>query len=108
MDRIFLVLITGVAGWLTGKLIGEQSYGKTLTGHAAVGLDTVFGIVGGSIGSYLFFWAVVGEGGSLSRYGTAVLGAITLVAVARIVFARSFRLAYTFRQRGAGLKAQSR
>ena len=108
MDRIFSVLLAGVAGWLTGKLIGEQSYGKTLTGHAATGLDMVFGTVGGSIGHYLFFWAVIGEGSSLSRYGTAVLGAITLVIVARIVFARSFRLAYTIRQRGEGLKTQSR
>ena len=108
MDRIFSVLLAGVAGWLTGKLIGEQSYGKTLTGHAATGLDMLFGTLGGSIGHYLFFWAVIGEGSSLSRYGTAVLGAITLVIVARIVFARSFRLAYMLRQRGDGLKAQLR
>jgi uncharacterized membrane protein YeaQ/YmgE (transglycosylase-associated protein family) len=108
MDRIFLVLIAGVAGWLTGKLIGEQSYEKSLTGHATTGLDMIFGTVGGSIGHYLFFWAVIGESSLLSRYGTAVLGAVSLVVIARIVSARSFRLAYMLRQRGQGLKAHSR
>jgi uncharacterized membrane protein YeaQ/YmgE (transglycosylase-associated protein family) len=108
MDRIFFVLIAGVAGWLTGKLIGEQSYGRTLTGRGATGLDMIFGVVGGSIGHYLFFWSVIGEGSSFGRYGSAVLGAIALVVVARILSARAFRLTYMLRLREDSLKVHSR
>ena len=77
----------GITGWLTGKLIGEKGYGKALGGYAR-GLDIVFGIVGASIGGYLFFWAVIGEGSLFSRYATAVLGSITLVGFVRQVSAR--------------------
>ena len=72
---------------MTGKLSREKGYGKVL-GDYAIGLDIIFGIIGASIGSYLFFWAVIGEGSSFSRYATAVLGSITLVGVVRQVSAR--------------------
>lgn len=88
MNGIFWVLMVGVIGWLTGKLIGEKGYGKVLRGYATNGLDIVFGIVGASIGGYLFFWAVIGEGSLFSGYATAILGSITLVGVARQVSAR--------------------
>jgi len=87
MNGIFWVLMVGVAGWLTGKIIGENSYGETLGGYAGY-LDIIFGIIGASVGGYLFFWAVIGEGSSFSRYGTAILGSITLVGVARLASAR--------------------
>ncbi len=88
MNGIFWILAGGITGWLTGKLIGEKGYGKVLGGYATNGLDIVFGIVGASIGGYLFFWAVIGEGSSFSRYASAVLGSITLVGFVRQVSAR--------------------
>lgn len=87
MNALFWVLMVGVAGWLTGKIIGEEGYGEILGGYAD-GLDIIFGIVGASIGGYLFSWAIIGEGSSFSRYGTAILGSITLVGVARLVSVR--------------------
>jgi uncharacterized membrane protein YeaQ/YmgE (transglycosylase-associated protein family) len=87
MDGLFWVLIIGVTGWLTGKMIGETGYGEALGGYAD-GLDIIFGIVGAFMAGYLFFWAVSGEGSSFSRYATAILGSITLVGVVRLVFAR--------------------
>ena len=88
MNGIFWLLVGGITGWLTGKLIGEKGYGKALGGYATNGLDIVFGIVGASIGGYLFFWAVIGEGSLFSRYATAILGSITLVGFVRQVSAR--------------------
>ena len=88
MNSILWILVGGIIGWLTGKLIGEKGYGEVLKGGYARGLDVVFGIVGTSFGGYLFFWAVIGEGGSFSRYATAVLGSITLVGIVRQVSAR--------------------
>ncbi len=88
MNRLFWVLVVGVAGLLTGKLIGGDGYGEALSSNATKVLDVVLGIVGASFGSYLFFWAVIGEGTSFSTYGTAVLGSITFVSVARTLSTR--------------------
>ncbi len=88
MNGIFWIFVGGITGWLTGKLVGEKGYGKALLGGYAIGLDIIFGIIGASIGGYLFFWAVIGEGGSFSGYATAVLGSITLVGFVRQVSER--------------------
>ena len=87
MNGIIWVLMVGVTGWLTGKIVGKEGYGNALEGYAG-GLDILFGIVGACIGGYLFFWAIIGQGSSFSSYGTAILGSITLVGVARLVSAR--------------------
>ena len=87
MDAIVSTLMGAIIGWLTGKLIGEKGYEKVLLGDYASGLDIIFGIVGASFGGYLFFWAVIGEGSSFSRYATAILGSITLVGVVRLISA---------------------
>jgi uncharacterized membrane protein YeaQ/YmgE (transglycosylase-associated protein family) len=88
MDGIFWTLVGGMTGWLTGTLMGEEGYGKRLIGGYARSLDIVLGIVGASFGGYLFFWAVIGEGSSFSRYVTAILGSGTLVGVVRLISAR--------------------
>ena len=59
--------------------MGEQGYGKKPLGGYARSLDIALGIVGASFGGYLFFWAVIGEGSSFSRYATAIFGSVTLV-----------------------------
>lgn len=87
MNGIFWVVLGGITGWLTGKLIGEKGYGEVLKGGYAGGLDIVFGIVGASIGGYLFFWAIIGEGSSFTSYATAVLGSIALVGLVRQISA---------------------
>jgi uncharacterized membrane protein YeaQ/YmgE (transglycosylase-associated protein family) len=86
MDAIFWVLVTGVAGWLTGKLIGEKGYGEALGGCTG-GLDILFGIVGASLGGYLYFWTVIG-GSLFSIIATVILGAITFVGVLRLISGR--------------------
>jgi uncharacterized membrane protein YeaQ/YmgE (transglycosylase-associated protein family) len=83
MTGILWILAGGITGWLTGKLIGEKGYGDILLPGYAKLLDVFFGIVGASIGGYLFFWIVIGEGSSFSFYATKVLGAILLVGLLR-------------------------
>ena len=87
MNSLIWILLGAITGWLTGRIVGEEGYGKVLGIGYAKGLDIVFGIVGASLGGYLFFWAVIGEGSSFSFYGTAVLGSITLVGFARQISA---------------------
>jgi len=89
MSGIFWILVGGITGWLTGTFMGEQGYGKSLLGGYARSLDVALGILGASFGGYLFFWAVIGEGSSFSRYATAILGAVTLVGVVRLISVRN-------------------
>jgi hypothetical protein len=84
---LFWFLMVGFTGWFTGKVIGGTGYGKAL-GEYADGLDAVLGIVGAASVVYLFFGAISGEGSSFGRSATAMLGAMTLVGVARLVSAR--------------------
>ncbi len=88
MSGMFWILAGGITGWLTGKLIGKKGYGETLFAGYARSLDILFGVVGASIGGYLFFWAVIGQGSSFSGYVTAVLGSIALVGFVRQISAR--------------------
>jgi uncharacterized membrane protein YeaQ/YmgE (transglycosylase-associated protein family) len=83
MSGILWIVAGGITGWLTGKLLGKKGYGETLFPGYAKLLDIFFGIVGASIGGYLFFWIVIGEGSSFSFYATKVLGAILLVGLLR-------------------------
>src|SRR5689334_2512155 len=83
MTGILWILAGGITGWLTGKLIGKKGYGDALLPGYAKLLDIFFGILGASIGGYLFFWIVIGEGSSFSFYATRVLGAILLVGLLR-------------------------
>ncbi len=89
MNGIFWIVLGGMTGWLTGTLMGKEGYGKRLLGGYARSLDIVLGIVGASFGGYLFFSAVIGDGSSFSRYATAILGAVTLVGVVRLISVRN-------------------
>lgn len=90
MNEIFWTLVGGMTGWLTGIVMGEQGYGKRLLGGYARSLDIALGMVGASFGGYLFFWAVIGDGSSFSRYTTAIFGSGTLVGIVRLIFAKNF------------------
>ncbi|MBI2359135.1 MAG: GlsB/YeaQ/YmgE family stress response membrane protein [Deltaproteobacteria bacterium] len=98
MSGLIWILMAGLTGWLAGKIFGGAGYGRVLIGGYAGGLDVVFGIVGASIGGYLFFWAVVGEGGSFNTYANAILGSVTLVGAARLASTKYWPVA---RVRGA-------
>ena len=83
MNGMLWILAGGITGWLTGKIIGKKGYGDALYPGYVKLLDIIFGIIGASIGGYLFFWSVIGEATPTSDIATAVLGAIALVGVLR-------------------------
>lgn len=54
MHGIFwFLLIVGIARWVAGAMIGEEVRTGILQGYAG-GLDVIFGVVGGYVGSHLF------------------------------------------------------
>jgi uncharacterized membrane protein YeaQ/YmgE (transglycosylase-associated protein family) len=95
MNVIFRIVVGGITGWLTGKLVEIEGREKVVSeGHV---LDMIYGIVGGMVGEYLFFWIVVGKGDALSDFATTVLGSITVVGTARSLVAR-WRRAQSYRR----------
>jgi uncharacterized membrane protein YeaQ/YmgE (transglycosylase-associated protein family) len=88
MNVIVRILLGAFTGWLMGKAVGEEGYGRVLRpGHVKL-LDTMYGIAGAFLGELLFFWIVIGKGDPFSSYATTVLGSITLVGAARLLAGR--------------------
>ena len=88
MNGLFWVLLMGGIGWLTGRIIGGKGYGDFFGSNATNGLDILLGIMGATIGSYLFSWAIAEEGNAFNRYITMILGSVALVGVSRQLSAR--------------------
>ena len=97
MSGIIWILVGGMTGWLTGTLMGEEGYGKSLLGVYASSLDIVLGVVGAFFGGYLFFWAVIGEASSFSIYATAIFGSVTLVGLVRLISTRNLAWVRNYR-----------
>jgi uncharacterized membrane protein YeaQ/YmgE (transglycosylase-associated protein family) len=95
MNVIFRIVVGGITGWLTGKLVEIEGRDRVV-GERHV-LDMIYGIVGGIVGEYLFFWIVIGKGNAFSDFATAVLGSITVVGAARSLVAR-WRRAQSYRR----------
>lgn len=82
MGGIYWFLVVGITGWFAGKMIGEAGYGKL---RYADGLDILLGILGATIGGYLYFGVFTGEGSAPSVYVTTILSSIAFVGVARLI-----------------------
>jgi uncharacterized membrane protein YeaQ/YmgE (transglycosylase-associated protein family) len=94
MSIVARVLLGALAGWLTGKAADGERAGKGPSPGNIQRLDIIYGIIGALMGHYLFFWIIIGRN-SFGDYATAVLGAITVVGVARLVGARLHRFRHT-------------
>jgi hypothetical protein len=44
MGGLYFILVVAVAGWLTGKMIGNKGYGEILPDYASDFLDIFLGI----------------------------------------------------------------
>ncbi|HEV1997412.1 MAG TPA: GlsB/YeaQ/YmgE family stress response membrane protein [Candidatus Dormibacteraeota bacterium] len=78
MHVILFLIIGGLAGMVAGKLMSGHGYG-------IIG-DVLLGIVGGIVGGYLVsLFTHHAGGGLLFEFLVALLGAIVLVAIARLI-----------------------
>ncbi len=77
MSWIWLILLGIVAGWIAGKLTRGSGFG--LLG------DLVVGVVGSLFGGWLFGQLGVGGSGLLRRFVAAVIGAVILLTVIRLI-----------------------
>jgi uncharacterized membrane protein YeaQ/YmgE (transglycosylase-associated protein family) len=76
-NLIWFLLIGLVAGWLAGKVMKGRGYG--LVG------DLVIGVIGSFLGGWLFGFFGIAAGGLLGSLITAVVGAVVLIYLARLI-----------------------
>jgi uncharacterized membrane protein YeaQ/YmgE (transglycosylase-associated protein family) len=74
---IIFLLIGAVAGWLAGVIMKGGGFG--LVGNIVVG------IIGSLIGGWLFGLLGIGAGGPIGSIIAAVVGAIILLAIIRLI-----------------------
>jgi uncharacterized membrane protein YeaQ/YmgE (transglycosylase-associated protein family) len=81
MDLLTWLLVGLIAGWLTGKIMRGAGYG--------VIADIVLGILGAFTGGQIMKWlGYPFHYGFLQSIGVAILGAVVLTAIFRIVTGR--------------------
>jgi uncharacterized membrane protein YeaQ/YmgE (transglycosylase-associated protein family) len=81
---IFWILVGLIAGWLTGKLMSGEGYGPIM--------DIVVGILGALAGGFLMSHLFgAGPGGFMYSIVVAVIGAVILTVLLRLVTKGSVR-----------------
>jgi uncharacterized membrane protein YeaQ/YmgE (transglycosylase-associated protein family) len=71
------IVIGLLAGWLSGKIIRGAGFGLIA--------DLCLGLIGGVIGGWIFALLGIGSYGYIGGLAAATVGAIVLVALARLV-----------------------
>lgn len=77
MEILWFILIGIVAGWLAGVIMKGGGYG--LIG------DLVLGVIGALLGGFLLHLIGIDLGGLIGRLATAVIGAIVLILLIRLL-----------------------
>ncbi len=70
------IVIGIIAGWLTGKLMRGAGYG--------ILMDLILGLVGAVIGGWIFGLLGIFSHGFFGSLAAATVGAVVLVAIARL------------------------
>ncbi|TAN12626.1 MAG: GlsB/YeaQ/YmgE family stress response membrane protein [Chitinophagaceae bacterium] len=77
MHLLWTIIIGGIAGWLAGKIMRGDGFG--------VIVDIIVGLVGGWVGGSILGWFGVHSGGIIGRLIIAIVGAIILIWIIRLI-----------------------
>ena len=78
MSFIYFIIIGGIAGWLAGKIMKGGGFGLVM--------NIVLGIIGGMVGGWVFnFLGLSTDGGMIGSLATALVGAVLILYVARLI-----------------------
>ena len=77
---IWHLILGGIAGFLAGKILRGDGYG--------IIVDIILGLIGGWLGGWLGGKLNIHLGGSIGYLITAVIGAIILVWIVRLIKGR--------------------
>ena len=76
LGTIIFILIGCLAGFLAGKIMSGGGFGFII--------NSILGIVGGVVGGWLLSLLGISWGGRIGQIGTAVIGAIVILALASL------------------------
>ena len=76
LGTIIFILIGCLAGFLAGKLMRGGGFGFIV--------NSVLGIIGGLVGGWLLSLLGISWGGLIGQIGTAVIGAVVILAIASL------------------------
>lgn len=74
---IWWIIVGLIAGWATGRIMKGSGYGPLM--------DIVLGIIGGVIGGWIMGALGFGAGGLIWSIIVAIIGAIILVWIVRLI-----------------------
>lgn len=78
MEFLYFLVIGALAGWLAGKIMQGGGFGLLM--------NIVLGIVGGVVGGWVFsLFGLSSEGGFIGSLVTALVGAVLLLYIARLI-----------------------
>jgi uncharacterized membrane protein YeaQ/YmgE (transglycosylase-associated protein family) len=78
MSFLWFIIIGAVAGWGAGKIMQGGGFGLLM--------NIVLGIVGGVVGGWVFgLLGISADGGLIGSLVTALVGAVLLLYVARLI-----------------------
>ena len=78
MGCLWFIIIGAVAGWAAGKIMQGGGFGLLM--------NIVLGIIGGVIGGWVFsLLGISTDGGLIGSLVTALVGAVLLLYVARLI-----------------------
>ena len=78
MSFIYFLIIGAIAGWLAGKIMKGGGFG--------LGMNILLGIIGSVVGGWVFnFFGLSSDGGTLGSLVTALVGAILILYVGRLI-----------------------
>ncbi|MBN2500100.1 MAG: GlsB/YeaQ/YmgE family stress response membrane protein [Anaerolineales bacterium] len=77
MNILWFLIIGIAAGWIAGQIMKGSGFG-------VIG-DLIVGAIGGLLGGYLFGLLGINFGGLLGELITAVIGAVVLIALIRLI-----------------------
>ena len=77
---IWHLILGGISGFLTGKIMRGDGYG--------IFVDIILGLIGGWLGGWIGGKLNIHLAGSIGYLITAVIGAIILVSIVRLIKSR--------------------
>ena len=78
MSFIYFIIIGAIAGWLAGKIMKGGGFGLLM--------NMVLGIIGGVVGGWVFsLLGISANGGTIGSLVTAVVGAVLILYVGRLI-----------------------
>ncbi len=78
MHFLWWIIVGLIAGWATGKIMRGSGYG--------VLMDIILGIAGGIVGGWIMrAVGFSGQGGTIYTILVAILGAVVLTAIFRLI-----------------------